>query len=167
MSLSSTTIQTKISGGESTTSTNGVLSSTLTASRQYTQTLTDGTGNAKAQKIVEIEGTVTAGVPVDLDLTAATGGFPAATVNFAKVKGIQVENDAGSGGSLTLGNSGANDWLGLVDGATATTTVEKGGVLCKGSPNAGMTVDGTHKILRLVAGAGTVTYRIVIVGEGA
>lgn len=111
--------------------------------------LTSGTGdeqiNALYQKVISFSGTT----PQTLDLTALTEEF-SRTVTFSKVKVLYVRSKASSlNYTITIGNSGSNDFYGPWSAATVTETVYGSSPMLKTNIGAGWTVDGSNKNLKM------------------
>lgn len=105
-------------------------------------------------------------VSIDL-LTALDPGNNA--LSLAKLWAIIVLNNAtaATGSTLLLGASGTDDWLGWGGSAAVPLKVAPGGQHVW-TTGAGVTVDATHKIIKLLNaddGAGTIPYKIILVGK--
>jgi len=136
--------------------------------RDYALQISNGTGAGQADRIFHDQRS-TAGND-DLDLAGVLTDTFGATLTFAKVKGIIVAAAAGNSGNVIIGGASStfNTW---VTGTNPAVLVRPGGVfaLLDGQADAaGYAVTPTSAdILRITAGAGTVTYDIVIIGTSA
>lgn len=132
-----------------------------------TDTFTNGTSNGMANVLVSISGSVTAGSPVDIDLTAIPQG--ATTITLTGVKAMLAQEVSAVGvqaNTLLMGDSSGT----LTNAITAFWTVNTGrdiigsqGCILKSNPY-GFTVDSSHKVLRINAGVGGANYQIDILG---
>lgn len=133
----------------------------------YSDTFTNGTSTGMSNAIVTLSGSVTAGSPVDIDLTAIAQGSN--TITLTSVKAILIQESstvAVQANTLLVGDSSGT----LTNAITAFWTVNTGrdiigsqGALMKVNQY-GFTVDGSHKVLRINAGSGGANYQIDIEG---
>ena len=91
------------------------------------------------------------------------------TVSLSAVKILWIANDStNDGDTLLVGNAASNQWSAPWSGSTVTEKVMASSVMLKSNlllqGTNPWTVDGTHKSLKLDAGAFTIPYRIVILG---
>lgn len=126
--------------------------------------LANGTGAGNARYRYHKQYTTGATTNNDLDLTNLTDDF-GVTINFGLIKWFLVRIvTPATGAKLTIGNSGANDFVGWFGAATHTLEVRDQVFMVNQID--GFTVDGTHKILRIRnPGASSVIYDVVIIGE--
>lgn len=108
---------------------------------------------------------VTSGTPDDIDLTTTLSALEGTTDAFGDIVGLIISNPVGSGGNIVIGNAVSNAWSAFL-GATGTATILPGATLALFAPIASAyTVDSTHKVLRVTASLGTITYTGWIVGH--
>ena len=163
MSLKTTNFSIGLDYGESKTV--GLLNIPANSNYGFNFQLTDGTGSGKAQKIATLDTNVVNGAPVTHDLTALAGPF--ANVNFANLKLLLIENtSAPGGGNLEVGGAGANAFSAFVKDPTDILVIGPGESRPVLISALGLAVDATHKNLKVNASAGTVTYRMIAIGEG-
>lgn len=122
----------------------------------------NGTGTGQASKAVGYEVTLAAGGSVSIDLSALEDAFGDA-VNFTKVKAFQLS---------VLSGAATLDWSGTFNPYTPTPAADVDahdlviGDLVSVIRPAGITISGSNKTVDLDAfGSGTVTVRIIIVGD--
>ena len=126
--------------------------------------LANGTGTDQADEVWHDERTLAAASET-LDLTSLAGGPWGSTKAFASIKAIFIKNTGTTTGEdLTVGGAAANAWCAMFADSTDKAKVMPNGVLAWWSPTDAETVDGTHKNLKIDAGAASITYKIVIVG---
>lgn len=140
---------------------------------------TNGTGAGNANNYISVIRTLAGGANESIDLTATLAdlvGTSSVTILTVRVflfwllSTAQTGPDASTVGtaasSVTLGNGVTPAFTataGFIGGATNTLNVYNGGFLCTGVANAGgFTVDGTHKLLKVLNndGANVATYAI-------
>jgi hypothetical protein len=136
-------------------------------SQNVVQELTNGTGANKGQVQWHDERSL-ATESENLDLTALAGGA-FGTVTFTKIKWliIQVETVTPTV-RIEMGAAGGNDWAGsaqLLKDASDIIRLCAGGLYLFTSPVDGWVVDSDQKVLKMNA-IGTLTYKIMIIGEG-
>lgn len=113
--------------------------------------------------------TFVASTPQSIDLTNITdvlgNTITAARVRFISVK-VKWTTDAKP---LTIGNSGANDWLGICGSATSTVLVYPSSTTNDGytiwampQTTGAATIDGTHKIIKLDPGTAAGDVELII-----
>lgn len=130
-----------------------------------------GTGSRNANQVWSDTRSLVA-TSEDLDLTslpAATGDSRGAGEAFSKIKFLYIfNNDAEGGDILLVGGAAGTQWAGaalyFVD-VTDKVNVKPQGFMCV-EDNVGMAVAAGTKDLKIDAGAGTISYTIVICGEG-
>ena len=137
-----------------------------------------GGGNELASFLTTIAG----GGSATIDLTSLTDILLATGTNLARVKGIMMQllsaaDDATNGTAaayVTVGNNGSNDWVSQSGGRGWFTTaasqedIPNGGAKVALFPNAsGVLVDGTHRIIKVTNGDGTLTAAVQTSLQGA
>lgn len=138
--------------------------------RTFEKSLASGTGAAQADLIFHDKRTIAATTNDDLDLAGSLTDACGATLTFAKVKLIYIENPSGNDGDVVVGAAASNQFVGPLGGATHTIAIKPGGCLLLASPvNAGWTVAaGTGDILRVRnAGSASQDIPVIIVGTSA
>ena len=140
---------------------------------EYSESLADGTAVDTADKVWHDTRSITTGANDDLDMTALTHSIfgSTVTITFAKVKAILIVNTSETtGDELRIDTSVANAIL-TPFASSATTKIEIGAdsALLLSSKKDGWAVTaGTGDILRIHnPNAGTVSYKIVIIGTSA
>lgn len=127
------------------------------------QTPTVGNSAGNVNKIYANQITLATGTTTTLDLTALTdpaGG----TVSLVHVNHFLIENLSTATAEIITAGGGTN---GLVDTITLPIAAN-GGKLFYEAPNPGITVDSTHKLLRLDVASGTaVLVNVTILGRNA
>ena len=165
VSLINTTASIKIQGGEKATA--GLASNVNSLSYAASVAFADGTGANKAQRNATASAaSVTNGAAVTLDLTALSALGPRGNnVNFSGLCVVAFKNLAASN-NLIIGAAASNGWVACFGASTERIVIPPGGVFLWIAPTA-LTVDGTHKNLKIDASAGTITYDMVLIGTGA
>jgi hypothetical protein len=134
-----------------------------------TDTIANGTGANNAQVLWHDQRTLTTATGDDLDLAGGlTNAF--GTVTFTKIKGLFIEvTTATTGYRLQVGADASNPVSTLFGDATDLLVVQAGGQLLLTAPVDGYTVTGaTGDILQIYnPSGGSVTYKIMIIGEGS
>ena len=134
------------------------------------KTYTDGTGSGKAQLCFHTKRTLLTTPNETLDLRALTGDLGAAfgTYTFSKVKAILISIDtATTGYRLEVGAAAGNQFIGPIKTATDIVVVPASGRWLQESPVDGWVVNaGCKDLLISNPSGGSVTYRIVVIGEG-
>jgi hypothetical protein len=123
-----------------------------------------GTGAGKVDRIYVATLAVTTGAPQDIDLTAVVDPS-GVSIAFAFVTHIVLWNlSTTAGQDFTLGGAASNP----IFAAIPTVARANGGIIMIGDPNPGITVDGTHKNLRVAVAAGTaVAASLLVMGRSA
>ena len=126
----------------------------------------DGTGSGQANKGFTRSGTLTA-TSTDIDLYSIANTFQ--TLTNSKLKLIVIFNDAtGDGEFLTVGGSATNPWSASFGDPSDKVKIGPGLFLPLGSLKAQstspLTIDSTHRNLKLDSGSATIAYRIVFLG---
>lgn len=143
------------------------------ATLEYSKDCADGTSADQCDKIWHDQRVITTGANDDLDLTALTNSIfgSTVTINFVKVKSILIVNTSTTAGDeLKLDSSVTNGFLGPFNGSN-TSKIEIGpdsACLLSSKKDGWAVTAGTGDILRINnPNAGSVTYKIVIVGTSA
>jgi hypothetical protein len=163
--MASTVASPQITAAITATLTGGAAPATVSGNVNHTpsETPTVGSSSGNVNKAYSVAGTVTSGSPVDIDLTAVTDPL-GASLNFSQVHAILLENlSTTAGQDLTLG-AGTNPLL-----AASTQLAYAGtapGFVLQNCGTTGITVDSTHKTVRVAVAAGTgVGYKLTIIGK--
>lgn len=126
------------------------------------QTWTDGTTSGKAQKHYHKTLSVTTS-GTTLDLTAlASDQFGTMTFSNVKRVCIRVQSPV-TGVYVRVGNAASNIWSAWQSASTTTEDVYE--LLYRRNSVDGWTVDSSHKNLKLVASAGTLSVDVSILGS--
>ncbi len=139
---------------------------------EYTLSMPDGVTDASSQsdKIWHWKN-ATLSTNETFDLSALTNTVFGATVTiaFVEVTGIFIKNNNTSATNiLIVGAAAANAWEAPWGGTGPTIKVPPNGIWMQTNPlGTAWTVNGTNKNLKIAAGAGTISYNIVIVGRSA
>ena len=133
----------------------------------YTKHFSDGCGDGQAQAAWHLSGEpLPAGASRTLDLTSlqrdAMGTL--LTTTLVRVKGLLVISDKSSSGTLALGGSAGCEWSSPFGAEGDTVAIPPDGVLMLSSRREGWPVDDSHKLLKLAAIGGDVTYSLVLLG---
>ncbi len=134
------------------------------------KTIADGTGAAQADLFFSDVRTIGATSNDDLDLAGSLTDIFGATITFAKVKAIYIENPSTNNGDVVVGNEGTNPLVGWFGAGTHTIAIKPGGFLLIASPTvAGYTVTaGTGDKLRVRnAGSASADIPVIIIGTSA
>ena len=134
----------------------------------YAIEFTNGTTDGKIDKIWYDTSRVLAATSEEIDLAGSLTGPDGATVTFAKVRGILVINTSTtSGQTLKIGGAAANAFP-LFDNATDIYSLDPDSCFFVTSKIDGKTVTaGTGDLLKIDAGAATITYHIAVLGTSA
>lgn len=129
-------------------------------------TLGHGTGANKVNAEWSDQYTILTGANVELDLTALAGQH--GTVTFSKVKALVIELvTATSGYSLTIGGAASNDFHIPFGASAGVASVGPASFYVYSNFVDGVTVDGTHKALKILNPAGgSAVVNVWILGEG-
>lgn len=164
------------------TAQNNITGSDYSAVQQSTnirKSLTVGTslGNAVAggaDELISYVVSIAGGGTATIDFTSLTNilqtaGISLARVKFIAIRLLNVADDSVVGTAATYVTVGANatnpffsqSGSGFLATNTSSLDVPSGGVFAFGTPSAaGVLVDGTHKILKIVNGDGAVTAKV-------
>jgi hypothetical protein len=109
---------------------------------------------------------LTASTPVTDDLSALTGYVGATAYTKVKILAI-TNNDTVAGHNVVFSGGASNPFVGKLGGTTPTHTIGPGETLLMFDLTAaGMTVDGTHKTIKLDPGANNISsVSIVVAGN--
>ncbi len=133
-------------------------------------TLDSGTGADQADRVFFDERTLAGSASEDLDLAGVLTDAFGATVTFAKIRAIYVENLGTGSNNIIVGAAAATAFVGPFGANTHTVAVGPGGVLAMVNRHtAGWAVGaGATDLLKIAnSTSGSVTYRIVIIGCSA
>ena len=132
-------------------------------------TINNGTGAQKAQVHWHDEFTLTSSANVTLDLAALVRNI-GGTITFTKVKYFALKLVTATTGYKASVEAGAsNGFEKLFANTSDIAYIGADGIFHVEAWTDGMVVDSTHKTLKItsVAGAATMTLRIIIIGEGS
>lgn len=119
---------------------------------------------AQADLMFADQRTLADGASETLDLAGSLTSAFGATITFAEVTALYVEN-AGTT-AITIGNAATNTWVGPFGAATHTITIEPGEAVNLTSRNGWAVTAGTADLLKVLNAAGAAgTYNIVIIGR--
>lgn len=132
---------------------------------EISKSLSTGTGSGQGNRIYYNEATITAGSNSDIDVTALTDRKGVA-LNFAKIRWVIIVIDTPTASyKLIFKGSTATNPIALWKGS-ASADEDIHDVLVRTNNVDGWSVSGTTKVIRLNnPSAGSVTYRILIVGN--
>lgn len=85
---------------------------------------------------------------------------------FVKLKALFFHLTTGADG-LVIGGAGTNALVGPFGSATDTLKIELGAFLPLFHPTTGWTIDNTHKLVKVLAGASGATYTLLAAGTDA
>ena len=141
-----------------------------TASHAWTLsgTLSDGTGANAADKVWSDTRTLTSGNSDSLDLSGSLTGVYG-TVTFAKVKMIAIKASASNTVEITVGNGTNPAYANIFGDSSGAVVVQPGGCFIWYSPGTtgGTVTNSTADILKVLAGSGSVSYDIIVIGTSA
>lgn len=131
------------------------------------QEFVEGNAADQAEAVWHVEDvTLNSGATTTLDLSALTRTVLGSTITTALVlvKAILIQNTSANTAVLTVGAAGTNEWSAPFGAAGDVLVLPPGASVLLLHPNAGWTVDGTHKALKLAASVANATYSIAILG---
>jgi hypothetical protein len=130
--------------------------------------LAQGTGAEQADLVWYDERSLI-GASETLDFAAGPVNVFGAVLTFKKIRGLVIANKATlSGAALTIGGAAANALASMFGATTDTVIVGPGGILLLWSPtDAYVVTPGTGDLLKIDAGAATITYDIYVIGTSA
>lgn len=128
----------------------------------------NGTSSGQCDKVFRDQRTLTTGASENIDLAGTLTDPFGATVTFAKVKVIIIEN-LSTTQTLTVGGAASNQVINWVGAATDTIKIPPGGFFALAAPAAGFAVTAdTGDLLKILNSAGaSCIYNIVILGTSA
>ena len=125
----------------------------------------NGSGQAEAAWISEDQTILdAASLTLDLDALTRTVLGDQLTVSFETIKALLIKNADTSTGNLVVGAAATNEWSATFGAVGDTLIIPPDGLLLTSNRDAGWTVDATHKILKLAASGGDLSYSIAVVG---
>ena len=138
----------------------------------HDRTFVDGVAADQADKVWHDFRTLASAANDDLDLNALTNSIfgSTVTINFAKIKGILIVNMATvAGEDLLVGGAAAQAWSAWVGAADDRVRVPADSCLLISNRKSGWTVtNGASDTLRISnVGAGSITYRIAVLGTSS
>lgn len=129
--------------------------------------LANGTGSGQADKLFSDTRALSSGGSDNLDLAGSLTDAFGATLTFVTIKAIIIESDEANTVNLTVGG-GSNPFINWVGDATDVVVIKPGGLFVLVAPQTGYAVTAsTGDILKILAGAAAVSYRIHIIGTSA
>jgi len=132
--------------------------------RTVAQDITNGSASNQATTLFSDYRPITNGGTDNIDLAGSLVDAFGNVVSFTKVKAIILESDAANTVDITVGN-GTNPFQGPFGAVTHTLALSPGGLIVLMAPQVGWTVvAATGDILKLLAGAANVNYRIHVIG---
>jgi hypothetical protein len=142
------------------------------AKLEYDESLADGTSDNQADKVWHDSRTLAAAASDDLDLTSLANTIfgSTVTISFAKFKAVLIVNTSTTtGDDLTVGGAASQEWTAWVAAAGDKVRVPANSCLLISNKKTGWTVtDGSSDTLRITnTGAGSITYKIAILGTSA
>lgn len=137
-------------------------------SKTYAKETTSGTGQNKANVQWHDTRTLTTGATETLDLQALAGAA-FGTVNLSKIKALVINvTTTTTGYTLKLKAGASNGFSACFSDPSDELVITNNGLLALFATGDGYTVDATHKTILLTNPAGgSLTYDIIIVGEGS
>jgi len=131
-------------------------------------TLSDGTGTGAADRVWSDTRSLTSGNSDSLDLSGTLAGVYG-NVTFAKVKMIAIKSASSNTVEITVGNGTNPAYANIFAASNDAVVVQPGGCFIWYSPGttAGTVTNSTADILKVLAGAATVSYDILIPGTSA
>lgn len=145
---------------------------TATAPLAYEKaiSLDNGTAADMADRVFSDERTLAGSATEDLDLAGVLVDALGATITFARIRALIVENLSTGANQVIVGGAPTNTWVGPFGAAAQTVSVRPGGMLAMvNRDTTGWPVTAaTGDLLRIAnSTTGSVTYRIVIIGCSA
>ncbi|MGA2619840.1 MAG: hypothetical protein ABSF26_19680 [Thermoguttaceae bacterium] len=138
-----------------------------TARLDYTKQLQEGCGSGQAEAGWHADQqTLDSGAADTLDLTALHREMLGAdhTTTLVRVKGLLLLNDGSSTGRLAVGGAGQAEWSAPFGADGDSLVVPPDGAVLLVNRQDGWPVDDSHKLLKLAAVGGNVTYSLALVG---
>lgn len=105
----------------------------------------------------------------DLDLAGGISNAFGTALTFVKIRCLMIHNkNTTSGHDLAVGGAAANQFINWVSAADDEVVIGPNGILFLWNPADGYAVTaGTGDLLKIDAGANTVTYDIIVIGTSA
>lgn len=133
--------------------------------------VTDGTGANQADMAWHDQRTLGAGASENLDLYGSLTDAFGSTMNFARIKALQIVADSDNGSTITVGGAAANPWYGIFGAANDVLKIRAGSgcLFIAADATAWPVTDSSADILKVLNddGGDTATYKIVIIGASA
>lgn len=129
--------------------------------------LEDGSSADQANRIFSDERTLSGNASEDLDLAGVLVDALGATITFARIRAVIIENLGTGSNQIIVGGAASNAWTGPFGASTHTVAVRAGGMLAMvNRDSTGWTVTaGTGDLLKIANSAsGSVNYRIILIG---
>ena len=139
-----------------------------TISFNLSDDLTSGTTTDKADLLWWDTRTLAA-TSEDLDLAAGLTDTFGNVLTFVEIVGLAIKNTSTTTAEiLAVGGAAGNQFINWVANSSDIVNIDPDGILFLWSPLDGYTVTaGTGDLLKIDAGAATITYEIVIIGRSA
>lgn len=107
----------------------------------------------------------TSDVTIDLEGGSAPTNPHNEAIDLSGGRGILIKNlSTTAGHNLVVGNAASNGWDYLFGGSAHTIKVPPGGTFMVTSPVDKMTVDATHKALKIARGGNSINFNVIIFG---
>jgi hypothetical protein len=133
---------------------------TSQVNHQFSVQPTVGSSAGNVNKVYSTAVSVDTASASSIDLTSVTDPLGNA-VNFGTVTRIMLSNGSTTAGQIVTPFGGSNGVM-----STGTQVLNPGGCLLWDGGSVGVTIDGSHKILRLAAAAGSaVPISITVLGQ--
>mgnify|MGYP003647553217 CR=1 FL=1 len=130
----------------------------------------DGVTAAKADQLYHTQISLAAAGTSTLDLESATNAF-GTSLDFAKIKGIQINSEALKDSGVNVGAAVANPWLGWIVAADDLINCAPGGTIGAIAPElAAWAVSSSNSDLKFAhdgAGSETILVDVYIIGTSA
>lgn len=166
MSLLASTFSVQADTGESAVS--GLSSFNFKIPYNFSLSLVDGSAGTTglADVTASLDSSVDAGSPVTLDLTDLDRGTTLPNADFSQINVLIVENNTAEGGGNLIIGGASNAFSAMFSDSSDKAVIPPGGVAVLVMTPVGLTVGATTKNLKVDSSAGTVDYKMVIVGTG-
>ena len=139
--------------------------------KNFTDSLTHGTGADQVNQVWSDDGQVAIGVVTQIDLVGSLTDYYGNTISFTTIKGMLIHNNDATA-TLWVGGgtdgAGTNAFVNWIETAATHVIIPPGGVFMLFTPDAtGFACAGGSDILGLEesTGAATCDYEIVLLGE--
>ena len=136
-------------------------------SLSVTQRIADGNGDDEAEAVWHVhDQTLLSGGSITYDLTdlSRTLFETSLVISLLTVRAIAITVSSESEGSLIVGSAASDEWSALFGNDGDTLILTPSGMFSAFHLVDGLTVDDTHKNLKLAAPGGDVIYDIAIIG---